>query len=65
MIAPVMQMKNIYFDENGCLIEDQNYTPPPGSYIYSTRCGDFVFPMEGRLVTVTSEDPDPAAQPDE
>ena len=65
MIAPVMQMRKKYYDENGVLIQDPDYEPPPGSYIYSTRRGDFVFPMEGRLLTVTSEDSDPAAQPDE
>ena len=46
----------VYLDEHGAMITDPDYTPPPGSYIYSTRRGDFVFPMEGKLLTVTSED---------
>lgn len=55
----------VYLDEFGNVIADPAYVPPPGSYIYSTRRGDFVFPMEGSLLTVTSEEPEPAAQPDE
>ena len=55
----------VYFDEFGTLIDDPAYTPPPGSYVYSTRRGDFVFPAEGRLFTVTSEEPSPADSPPE
>ncbi len=55
----------VYFDEFGTLIDDPAYTPPPGSYVYSTRRGDFVFPAESQLLTVTSEDPDPAGSPPE
>lgn len=47
----------IYLDEHGRRIEDPSYTPPPGSFVYSTRRGDFVFPMDGKLLTVTAEDP--------
>ena len=52
----------VFLDESGAVITDPDYTPPPGSYIYSTRRGDFVFPMEGKMLTVTSEDPDPEAE---
>ena len=50
-----------FFDEYGNRIEDPTYTPPPGSYIYSTRRGSFVFPQDGKILTITAEnggDPD-------
>lgn len=49
----------IYLDESGRIIDDPAYTPPPDAFVYSTRRGDYVFPMAGKLLTVTAEDPDP------
>lgn len=51
----------IYLDEYGNRIEDPDYTPPPGSFVYGTRRGNFVFPPAGKILTVTAEDPDPSA----
>ncbi len=45
----------IYLDEYGRRIEDPAYTPPPGSFVYSTRRGDFVFPTEGKILTIAAE----------
>lgn len=49
----------LYLDEYGNRISDPAYTPPPGSFIYSTRRGDFVFPQCGKILTLTAEAPDP------
>lgn len=47
-----------YFNEFGDVIDDPSYTPPPDAFVYSTRRGDYVFPMAGKLLTVTAEGPD-------
>ncbi len=53
-----------YLDEHGCVIDSPSAVA--GSvYIYSTSRGDFVFPVEGRLLALNAErdeeDPDPRA----
>ena len=52
-----------YYDEFGNLIEDPAAALAGNVYVYSTRRGDFIFPIEGKLLTVTSEDPDPSPAP--
>jgi len=51
-----------YYDEFGNVIEDPAAALADNVYVYSTRRGDFIFPIEGKLLTVTSEDPDPAPE---
>ena len=51
----------IYLDENGRRIEDPEAALAGSVYVYSTKRGDFVFPLEGKLLTLTAEDPDPPA----
>ncbi len=52
-----------YLNEFGDVIEDPAAALAGNVYVYSTKRGDFIFPIEGKLLTVTSEDPDPPPAP--
>ncbi len=47
-------MMKTYLDEHGRVI-DSPAAVGGSVYIYSTSRGDFVFPVEGRLLTLTAE----------
>ena len=46
----------IYYDEFGNVIEDPAAALADNVYVYSTRRGDFVFPIEQRLPLIAAED---------
>lgn len=48
----------IYYDEYGDLIEDPAAVLGQNVYVYSTRRGDFVFPIEHRLPLIAAEEKD-------
>lgn len=52
-----------YLNELGDVIEDPAAALADNVYVYSTKRGDFIFPIEGKLLTVTSEEPDPSPAP--
>lgn len=45
-----------YLDENGRVIENPEAALAGNVFVYSTRRGDFIFPLEGRQLTVTAEE---------
>ncbi|MBQ7534103.1 MAG: hypothetical protein IJT43_00610 [Stomatobaculum sp.] len=49
----------IYLDEYGNVIEDPALALAGNVYVYGTKRGDFVFPIDGKILTLTAEDPEP------
>lgn len=47
----------VYYNEHGDLIEDPAAALAGNVYVYSTRRGDFVFPVEQQLPVIAAEDP--------
>ena len=45
-----------YYDEFGNVIEDPAAALADNVYVYSTRRGDFVFPIEQHLMMIAAED---------
>ncbi|MBR3008352.1 MAG: hypothetical protein IKI35_05585 [Stomatobaculum sp.] len=45
-----------YYDEHGDLIEDPAAALADNVYVYSTRRGDFIFPIEHRLPLIAAEE---------
>ena len=45
-----------YLDEHGAVIDNPAVALSGNVFVYSTRRGDFVFPIEGRLLTISSEE---------
>ena len=48
----------IYLDENGRRIEDPAEALAGNVFVYSTKRGDFVFPIEHRLPLIAAEEKD-------